>query len=160
MRPGRTIELVEATLSHGGRAGLVLRAWLLDRRDSREVAGSELDPIPPAAEMPECDPSAVWPGGFIASARARRAEVRPGRAAYWVESDVDLLDDNPYTRVTRADRGLFGWRELVATRWRAMRIQSEFIRGFSALAELGPATVALAHAEGLPAHAQSVALRL
>lgn len=55
------------------------------------------------------------------------------------QADVDLLDDNPYTRVTRADRGLFGWRELVATRWRAMRIQSEFIRGFSALAELGPA---------------------
>ncbi|MDQ1229193.1 histidinol dehydrogenase [Sphingomonas sp. SORGH_AS_0879] len=30
----------------------------------------------------------------------------------------------------------------------------------TALAELGPATVALAHAEGLPAHAKSVALRL
>ena len=30
----------------------------------------------------------------------------------------------------------------------------------ASLAELGPATVALAHAEGLPAHAQSVALRL
>jgi histidinol dehydrogenase len=30
----------------------------------------------------------------------------------------------------------------------------------AALAELGPATVALAHAEGLPAHARSVALRL
>jgi histidinol dehydrogenase len=30
----------------------------------------------------------------------------------------------------------------------------------TALAELGPATVALAHAEGLPAHARSVALRL
>ncbi len=30
----------------------------------------------------------------------------------------------------------------------------------AALAELGPATVALAEAEGLPAHARSVALRL
>ena len=30
----------------------------------------------------------------------------------------------------------------------------------AALAKLGPATVALAHAEGLPAHARSVALRL
>lgn len=30
----------------------------------------------------------------------------------------------------------------------------------AALATLGPATVALAHAEGLPAHARSVALRL
>ncbi|KXO88653.1 thioesterase [Tsukamurella pulmonis] len=93
VRPGRTIELVEAVLGHGGRAGLVLRAWLLDRRDTREVAASELDPIPPAEQMPEYDPSAVWPGGFIASARTRRAEERPGRAAYWVESDVPLLDE-------------------------------------------------------------------
>jgi histidinol dehydrogenase len=30
----------------------------------------------------------------------------------------------------------------------------------AALRELGPATVALANAEGLPAHAKSVALRL
>lgn len=103
VRPGRTIELVEATLSHAGRAGLVLRAWLLDRRDTRGVAGSELEPIPPAAGMPEWDPSTVWPGGYIASARARRQEVRPGRAAYWVESDVDLLDE-PSGPVARAAR--------------------------------------------------------
>lgn len=93
VRPGRTIELVEATLSHAGRAGLVLRAWLLDRRDTHEVAASELDPIPPAEQMPEYDPSAVWPGGYIASARTHRQELRPGRAAYWVQSDVELLDE-------------------------------------------------------------------
>ncbi len=103
IRPGRTIELVEATLSHAGRAGLVLRAWLLDRRDTHAVAGTELDPIPPAAEMPEWNPSDVWPGGYIASARARRREVRPGRAAYWVETDVALLDE-PVGPVARAAR--------------------------------------------------------
>ncbi|CAM3786601.1 acyl-CoA thioesterase domain-containing protein [Tsukamurella ocularis] len=103
VRPGRTIELVEATLSHGGRAGLVLRAWLLDRRDTREVAGTELDPIPPAEQLPEYEPSTVWPGGFIASARTRRAEVRPGRATYWVESDVELLDE-PTGPIARAAR--------------------------------------------------------
>jgi hypothetical protein len=103
VRPGRTIELVEAVLSHGGRAGLVLRAWLLDRRDTSSIAGSELDPIPPAERMPAYDPSSVWPGGYIASARARRDEVRPGRAAYWVETDVDLLDE-PSGPVARAAR--------------------------------------------------------
>ncbi|MCS3788932.1 hypothetical protein HNP11_003122 [Tsukamurella ocularis] len=103
IRPGRTIELVEATLSHAGRAGLILRAWLLDRRDTRGVAGSELDPLTPAAGMPEWDPSTVWPGGYIASARTRRLEVRPGRAAYWVESDVNLVDE-PSGPVARAAR--------------------------------------------------------
>ncbi|NMD54115.1 MULTISPECIES: acyl-CoA thioesterase domain-containing protein [Tsukamurella] len=103
IRAGRTIELVEAVLSHGGRAGLVLRAWLLDRRDTTAIGGSELDPIPPADRMPPYDPSTVWPGGYIASARTRREEVRPGRAAYWVESDVELLDE-PTGPVARAAR--------------------------------------------------------
>lgn len=103
VRPGRTIELVEAVLSHGGRAGLILRAWLLDRRDTSAIAGSELDPIPSAERMPAYDPSAVWPGGYIASVRARREEIRPGRAAYWVETDVDLLDE-PSGPVARAAR--------------------------------------------------------
>lgn len=103
VRPGRTIELVEATLSHGGRAGLVLRAWLLDRRDTAAVAGGEFDSIPPAARMPEWNPSTVWPGGYIATARTRREEVRPGRAAYWVSSGVELLDE-PSGPVARAAR--------------------------------------------------------
>src|SRR3954462_4703661 len=34
VRAGRTIELVEATLSHGGRTAVVLRAWLLQPRDT------------------------------------------------------------------------------------------------------------------------------
>ncbi|MBS4100739.1 acyl-CoA thioesterase domain-containing protein [Tsukamurella paurometabola] len=103
VRPGRTIELVEATLSHGGRTGLVLRAWLLDRRDTRAVAASELDPIAPPERMPEWDPRTVWPGGYIASARTRRCETHPGRAEYWVESDVPLLDE-PTGPVARAAR--------------------------------------------------------
>lgn len=103
IRPGRTIELVEATLGHGGRIALVLRAWLLDRRDTAAVAGSEFEPIPPADRMPAWDPGALWPGGYIASARLRRDQVRPGRATYWVRSDVDLLDEpcGPVARATR-----------------------------------------------------------
>ena len=46
LRPGRTVELVEATLSHDGRAALVLRAWLLATRDTTALAGHSLAPIP------------------------------------------------------------------------------------------------------------------
>lgn len=103
VRAGRTIELVEATMSHGGRAGLVLRAWLLDRRDTRAVAGSELTPVPPAAQMPEFDPSTVWPGGYIASTRTRRLQERPGRATFWVRTDVPVVDE-PSGPIARAAR--------------------------------------------------------
>ena len=36
--------------------------------------------------------TSLWPGGFIGSVQVRREEVAPGRAAFWVRSDVPLLD--------------------------------------------------------------------
>jgi hypothetical protein len=92
LRPGRTIELVEAVLLHDARPAVLLRAWLLRPTGRPANAGSGLSPIPGPDEMPAWDPTTVWPGGFIASAQLRREEVAPGRAAYWVRSDVALLD--------------------------------------------------------------------
>ena len=93
VRPGRTIELVEATMSHGGRAGVLLRAWLMQRGETGKVAGSTLAPIPGPDELEPGQPAQVWPGGFIASAEVRRRQDEPGRAAFWVRSDQRLLDD-------------------------------------------------------------------
>lgn len=93
VRPGRTIELAEAVLSHHGRPAVLLRAWLLAARDAAAVAGSDLPPLPSPAATPAWDPTEVWPGGFIASARVRRCQVAPGRARYWVRTDVPLLDE-------------------------------------------------------------------
>lgn len=95
-RPGRTIELVEATLTYGeGRVGVLLRAWLLAVTDSTAVAGSELDRMPRPEECEPWDPTEVWPGGFIASAQVRRQHLRPGRARFWVRTPTSLLDSEP-----------------------------------------------------------------
>ncbi|WP_346265664.1 acyl-CoA thioesterase domain-containing protein [Microbacterium esteraromaticum] len=48
VRPGRTIELVEATLSQSGRAALVLRAWMLQQTDTSAIAGHPLPQMPRA----------------------------------------------------------------------------------------------------------------
>ena len=48
LRPGRTVELVEATLSHGGRAVVVARAWLIAHGDDighRSTVGPMLEPF-------------------------------------------------------------------------------------------------------------------
>jgi hypothetical protein len=92
LRPGRTIELVEAVLLHAGRPAVLLRAWLLRSTGDPADGGSALPRIPGPDQMPAWDPTTVWPGGFIASAQLRRQEVEPGRAAFWVRSDVPLLD--------------------------------------------------------------------
>jgi hypothetical protein len=105
VRPGRTIELVEATLSHAGRSAVVLRAWLLAGLGTATIAGSDHAGMPAPAAMPEWDPTEVWPGGFIASAQVRRDQVAPGRARYWVRTDVRLLDEP--TSALASAAGLF-----------------------------------------------------
>lgn len=105
LRPGRTIELVEAVLSHHGRPAVLLRAWLMQAGDTSALVGSGLTPIPAPEQIPAWDPTTVWPGGFIASAEVRRAQERPGRARFWVRTGVPLLD-RPTSR-TAAAVGLF-----------------------------------------------------
>lgn len=102
LRPGRTIELVEAALGHGGRTAATLRAWLLEPRDTAAVAGTSYPAIEPPDAMPPWDPTTVWAGGFIASAQVRRRETEPGRAAYWVRTDVPLLAGEDVSPLARA----------------------------------------------------------
>ncbi|KAA0101609.1 thioesterase family protein [Mycolicibacterium sp. P1-5] len=102
LRPGRTIELVEATLTYQDRAVVLGRAWLMKQYDTSALRGSGLRPIPPPQAMPDWNPSGVWPGGFIASAEVRRAEEAPGRAVYWVRTGVPLLDEEPVSSLARA----------------------------------------------------------
>ncbi len=105
LRPGRTIELVETTLSHAGRAAVLCRAWFVAGRDTASTADGDLAPLAAPGTMPAWDPSDVWPGGFIASAELRRSESHPGRAGYWVRTDVPLLDEPTSTLAAAA--GLF-----------------------------------------------------
>lgn len=92
IRPGRTIELVEATVEMGGRPVVAARAWFLAGGDTREVAGGEAAPLP-APESGEPWPFAsLWPGGFVASLDVRQAVApRPGRTTAWLRTDVDLV---------------------------------------------------------------------
>lgn len=106
LRPGRTIELVQATLAQDGRTAVILRAWLMGRTDTAAVAGSSLPRIPPPGEMKAWDASSVWPGGFIQSADVRREQVEPGRAAYWVRTPLPLVDGEETSSLAAA-AGLF-----------------------------------------------------
>ncbi len=103
LRPGRTVELVEATATCGGRVGVSLRAWLLATGDTTAYAATELEPMPSPDELPAWDPASLWPGGFIDAAEVRRESPRPGRGRVWVRSDVDLLDEpvHPMAHATR-----------------------------------------------------------
>jgi hypothetical protein len=104
LRPGRTVELAEADLTHAGRRVATLRAWSMQGRDTARLAGSALPRIPSPDETPPWDPTTVWPGGFIRTGHVRRLQSEPGRASFWVRTDQPLLADEPVSPTARAAR--------------------------------------------------------
>lgn len=92
IRPGRTIELIEATVYIADRPVVRARAWYVDTGDTTAVAGGAPDPLTPPEELAPWPLSSVWPGGYIASLQVRPlAEPQPGRASAWIRSGLDLV---------------------------------------------------------------------
>lgn len=92
LRPGRTIELLEATVRIADRPVVRARAWLLTALDTAAVAGGGADRLTPPDGLAPWQMSSVWPGGFIASLDARPlAPPQPGRATVWVSTEVSLV---------------------------------------------------------------------
>lgn len=93
LRPGRTIELVEATATIRGRTVVSARAWLLATFDSAAVAGGAPDPLPAPETTPSWPMAEVWRGGYVASLDARAVRPpEPGRGTVWLSTPYALID--------------------------------------------------------------------
>ncbi len=101
LRPGRTIELVEATASAGGRDVVRATAWRLARADTAQVAGVEAPSLPGPDGVPPWTGMEHWGGGFIHSLEFLSAESRPGRGQAWVRTPVGLVDGEESSRFAR-----------------------------------------------------------
>lgn len=102
VRPGRTIELIEASLICDDRAALIVRAWLMQAYDTTSLAGSSIPLIEPPEAMAPWDPASIWPGGFVRTIETRRAQIEPGRAVTWLRTDVTLIDGEAVSPTARA----------------------------------------------------------
>lgn len=93
IRPGRTIELVEAVLVAGNRPAVRANAWFMATGDTSAVAGGGPEPMPPPDTWAPWDGGSIWPGGYIASLEARRDPATvPGRGRTWLRTDVELVE--------------------------------------------------------------------
>lgn len=105
LRPGRTIELVRATLVHDQRPAVVLRAWLMQTIGTTAIAGSSFPAVRGPEHVATWDATTVWEGGFVASAQVRREQSEPGRAITWVRTPQPLIEGEEVSR-TAAVAGL------------------------------------------------------
>lgn len=115
LRPGRTIELVQAELVAGGRPAVRATAWRLLRSDTSAVAAIEDERMPgPAGSEPVT--LIEWPGGYIRSIEALAAPGHaPGRGRAWLRARHPLLADAAVSDTARL-LGLADTSNGVATR--------------------------------------------
>ena len=92
VRPGRTIELLEATMVQRERVVVRAHAWRLLRSDTTQIAGEAIPTMPGPDAGSLWDGSQTWSGGFIASLEIRVLPGwRPGRGQVWIRPRVPLL---------------------------------------------------------------------
>lgn len=103
LRPGRTIELLQATMIHTDRAILSVRAWRLATGDASDVAGVADPPIP---QPFECDPypeMSRWPGGYMRQTTYRvSARSTAGAGVVWMHTDMDVVEGERPSALVRA----------------------------------------------------------
>jgi hypothetical protein len=98
VRPGRTIELLEAVASVGGRDVVRALAWRLSVQDTAAVAGGMPRALAPRERCTPFDGAATWPGGYIRSIEVLRAPGRvPGEGQAWLRTAHPLVEGEPAT---------------------------------------------------------------
>lgn len=98
LRPGRSIELIEACMRHGDQISIQARVWRLAGMDTGHVQGTEWTPLPQPDAMTPLVFSSIWDGGFIATLEARRSDdTRAGRGRSWLRTSYPLVagEDDP-----------------------------------------------------------------
>jgi hypothetical protein len=94
-RAGRSVELVEAELSAGGRVAVKARAWRV-RLAELELPSTTSAPVPPPPMPAEDSPGPPnWPGGFLQAMQLRFCAgswSQPGPATAWGRLRIPLVD--------------------------------------------------------------------
>jgi len=93
-RPGRSVEMVSASLSADGREVVRARAWRVVRSDSRAVAFDIDAPLPPPSEGRPTGRPDGWGAGYLDVMEWRALSGAlgvPGPACVWVRQTVPLV---------------------------------------------------------------------
>ncbi len=94
-RPGRSVELLSASLSFDGRTALTARAWHMVGSDTTAVAGGVGESLaPPGSAVPMEIPD-HWGGGYLAAVEWLSVSggiFTPGDAQVWARPRVSVVE--------------------------------------------------------------------
>ncbi|WP_206446619.1 thioesterase family protein [Agrococcus sp. KRD186] len=101
-RPGRTIELTEATASIAGRDVAVARAWHSVAVETARVEGGAAAPLPAPQNSQRAEFGTDWGGGYVHSVDFRECGGRaPGRNRAWQRTEHALVEGEPVAPIAR-----------------------------------------------------------
>lgn len=95
-RPGRSVELLSATLSAGGRVAARAQAWRIVRSDTSTVAAAVEEPLAPPSSGTVMTRPEGWGAGYldVMEWRALSGSLgSPGPATVWARQGVPLVGD-------------------------------------------------------------------
>ena len=99
LRPGKTIELLQAELVAQGRVAVRATAWRLQTTNNTSaVEAYEDEPMESLAGSSAWDGMTSWPGGFIKTLEGRsNPDHRAGRGRAWLHSPYTMLDGGEHS---------------------------------------------------------------
>lgn len=111
-RPGRSVQMLEATMSADGRPVALARAWRILPADTSDIVATHVEPMPPPDGAPEFGRPEGWHAGYVDAMEWRSIHGglhQPGPARVWARQRVDLVHGeapSPLQRLcTVADSG-------------------------------------------------------
>lgn len=96
IRPGRTIELIESSLSCEGKVTITLRAWRLIKSDTTPVTTLEDRPMATRDSMsPWPEFEQIWRGGYVDTVKNHirsNADRRAGKSQVWLTNELEMVE--------------------------------------------------------------------
>jgi acyl-Coa thioesterase superfamily protein/acyl-CoA thioesterase superfamily protein len=104
LRPGRSVELLTAELTHDGRAVLRAQAWRTSRGDTSSITSDFSGMLPEPPACPRMVLPASWSCGYLDAVDWRSVDgdmMTPGNAIVWGRPLVPTVEDEETTATQR-----------------------------------------------------------
>ena len=102
VRPGRSIQLLEATLTIDERAIIRARVWRVAVSDTATAAGGFAEPMPSPEGLTPLESFAAFDSGYTRALELRPVPgAQPGRGQVWMRTPYALVRDEPIGDLTR-----------------------------------------------------------
>ncbi|MEO6087429.1 MAG: thioesterase family protein [Umezawaea sp.] len=104
LRPGRSVELLSAELTHDGRAVLRAQAWRTSRGDTSSITSDFSGMLPEPPACPRMVLPASWSCGYLDAVDWRSVDgdmMTPGNAIVWGRPLMPTVEDEETTALQR-----------------------------------------------------------